>query len=139
VGKLVELEYAMSDVEFPAMRREVLDALAALADAEYQQRVWVRREYPRLDFFDDVKARVNALYDDCQVLPAPESRLWTVLLPGDELNRLRALDRVFSPLIDELGAAPDAAYLADPRWADVTKAAGGALAAMVLAGGYWSA
>jgi hypothetical protein len=139
VGDLDELVLAVSDVEFPAMRREVLASLAALSDVEYQERVWVQREYPRLNYYDDLTQNVHVLYDDCQVLPDPSSRLWAVLLPGDELDRLLELDRALGPLIRELGEAADAEYIADPRWSAVTFAAGRALASMVLAGGYWEA
>ena len=139
MGELDQLVFAVSDVEFPAMRREVLTSLAALSDPEYQQKVWVQREYPRLNYFDDLTQNVHVLYDDCQVLPEPDGRLWSVLLPGDEVARLRALDKALGPLIDELGDAPDAVYLADPRWGAVMSAAALALASMVIAGGYWDA
>ena len=84
---------AMSDVEFPAMRLEVVVALAALADGEYQQRTWL--DYDRsAGARDNLDVFVNTLYADWNVLPEPEKALWTVLLPGDEVARLRALDAV---------------------------------------------
>ncbi|MEO7261620.1 MAG: hypothetical protein ABI047_10255 [Jatrophihabitantaceae bacterium] len=110
-----------------------------MSDAEHQQKAWIRRECPQLDYFDDFTQNVHVLYDDCQVLPEPTSRLWSVLLPGDEVDRLRALGKVLDPLIDELGDAPDAVYLADPRWAAVRSTAVLALASMIRAGGYWDA
>ena len=126
----------MSDVEYPAMRREVMRALAAFSDPEYQERVWVQRNYPDPNFYDDLTQNVHVLYDDCQVLPDPVSRLRWVLLDGDELKRLRALDGVLGPMIDELGEAPDATYLQDSRWPSVMSTASRALSAMVLAGGF---
>ena len=126
----------MSEVKYPVMRLEVLSAVAALSDTEYQQRVWIGRESPTPKFYDDLTANVHVLYDDCQVLPDPESALGTVLLPGDEVARLRDLDQLFGPLIDTLGDAPDSVYLASPQWAAVVRAASRALSAMVLAGGF---
>jgi hypothetical protein len=138
-GEPGQLVPAVSDVAFPAMRREVLKSLAALSDPDYQQKVWVQREYPRLNYFDDLMQNVHVLYDGCQVLPEPHDRLWSVLLHGDEVARLRALDKALAPLVDELGDAPDVIYLADPRWDAVMSAAALALASIVLAGGYWDA
>ena len=136
MAQLDHLVLPVSDVEFSAMRREVLRALAALSDRDYQRRVWELKQYPGTGFYDDLTQNINVLYDDCQVLPEPESRLWSVLLPGDELARLAAVDRVLGRMIDELGEAPDEMYLADPRWATVMTAAGRALASMILAGGF---
>ena len=126
----------MTSVEYPAMRREVMRALAAFSDRDYQERVWVPRNYPHLNFYDDLTQNVHVLYDDSQVLPDPESRGRWVLLPGDELDRLRALDSVLGPMIDELGEVSDAAYLQDSRWPSVISTASQALSAMVLAGGF---
>src|SRR4051794_14371075 len=69
------------------MRREVMRALASLADREYQDRVWRARIYPGLDFHDDFKANIDCLFDDRAVLPDPEKRSGSVLLPGDEMHR----------------------------------------------------
>src|SRR5215217_473947 len=123
---------SVNAVEFTAMRREVLRALAALSDGDYQMLAWVSGQHRGIGAHDDLTQNVHILYDDCQVLPMPESRLGPILLPGDEVDRLRALDRILGRLIDDLGDAPDTAYLADPRWAEVISAAGRALASMVL-------
>ena len=124
----------MSDVEYPDMRRQVIRALAALSDSQYQQRVWVQRNVADPSFYDDLTQNIHVLYDDCQVLPQPESRLRWVLIEGDEVGRLRALDKLLGPMIDDLGDAPDATYLQDGRWPAVMSAASSALSAMVLSG-----
>jgi len=77
-------------VRFPSMRRDVMFALASLADRRYQEAVWVRRKAPP-GYGDDLKAAVNVLYHDCQVLPDPDTRAGTVLLAGEERDRLREL------------------------------------------------
>jgi hypothetical protein len=124
----------MTMVEYPAMRREVVRALAAFADRGYQHRVCELRQYPGDNFYDDLTQNVHVVYDDCQVLPDPLRRLGSVLVPGDEVDRLRALDSVLGPLIDDLGGVPDSAYVRDPRWSAVMSAAAAALTSMVLAG-----
>src|SRR6478735_10589955 len=82
----------MPDVKFPAMRQQTTTALAALADREYQQRVWIAREYPREGFYDALTLNVNTLYD--MVLPDPKARLGVVLLNESEIELLTDLERL---------------------------------------------
>jgi hypothetical protein len=116
------------DVKYPEMRREVVNALAALADPEYQQRVWIERNYPRDNFFDDLSLNINILYD--MVLPDPVPRIGAVLLDENEVDQLIRLEKVLGPLIAELRDAPDSRYLSDPRWKQVVDAASSALSCM---------
>lgn len=118
----------MTDVKFSAMRQQTMTALAALADREYQQRVWIAREYPREGFYDDLTLNVNTLYDT--VLPDPRSRLGVVLRDKSEVARLDELDQLLGPLVDDRRDAPDQQYLSDPRWSEVVAAAASALSAM---------
>ena len=115
------------------MRYQTISAPAALSDEEYQQRVWIRREYPRAGYFDDFTLNIHVLYDDCVVIPDP-ARKWSTA--WSEIVRLHALDQVLGPLLHELGDASDATYLADPRWPTVRVRAGTAVMAMILAGGF---
>jgi hypothetical protein len=131
VEELDHLVLAVTSVDFPAMRRDVMGSLAALSDPAHQES-WI----PGARTGDDLSWHVHVLYDDCQVLPDPETRLGTVLVAGPEVERLRALDRALGPLIDEWGDVPDVVYLGDSRWPQVVRAAGAALSAIVLAGGY---
>lgn len=118
----------MPDVKFPAMRQQTVTALTALADRDYQQRVWIDREYPHAGFYDDLTLNVNMLYDT--VLPDPRSRLGVVLLSESEVARLDELEQLLGPLIDDLGDTYDQQYLSDPRWSEVVAAAASALSAM---------
>lgn len=126
------LVQAVTPVDFPRMRDDVMFALACLSDRRYQERVWVSNEGPP-NYSDDLTANVNILYDDCQVLPDPQSRVGSVLLATDEVERLHDLHAVLGPLIDELGEAPDGDYLDNRRWALVVEESAAALAAMVRA------
>lgn len=118
----------MMGVKYPQMRQEVAGALAALADPDYQQRVWVNRIYPRENFYDDLTLNVNILYD--MVLPDPKSRIGTVLVNEDEADQLTRLEEVLGPLVAELRDEPDDRYLSDPRWKEVVVAARSALSCM---------
>ncbi|WP_410870178.1 SCO4402 family protein [Nocardia sp. A7] len=120
----------MTDVQYPEMRKSVIEALASFADPEYQRRVWINRQFPQENFYDDLDVNVSILYDDCVVVPDPRSRIGTVLVDTPEVDRLIELDQVLDPLIRRLGNAPDATYLGDSEWPLVVAAARAALAAM---------
>lgn len=122
--------------KYPSMRWSVLDAVASLADEEYQRQMWVGTSAPTPGVFDDLTLNVNILFDDCEVLPDPTRALGAVLVPGDDMGRLRRLGEVLSSLIDRHGSEPDINYLNDPEWKEVVRLAGLALAAMVRARGF---
>jgi hypothetical protein len=126
----------MTEVRFPAMRREVLRSLASLSDVDYQRRVWIERVYPHGDFFDDFSQCLNTLYDDSLVLPEPGERVGHVLVDGEEISRLRDLGRVLDQLISVHDDESDESYLTDPAWSEVVTLSGLALAAMVRAWGF---
>ncbi|QIS05968.1 hypothetical protein F5X71_29920 [Nocardia brasiliensis] len=130
-----ELGSPVTRVRYPEARRAVINAVAALSDLEYQKRVWLERVYPHENFYDDLDTNVHILYDDYRILPDAESALGDVLVPGDEIERLRTLGRVLDPVIEELGDCPDSRYVAHKQWPVVTRAASAALSAMVLSGG----
>ncbi|MFE1592253.1 hypothetical protein [Nocardia sp. NPDC058705] len=120
----------MDTVQFPQMRATVLSALEALADPEYQQRVWLERRFPQERFYDDLDENIHALYDDCVVLPDPRDRIGTILIDDEEAAALVNLGRVLTPLIDDLGDASDSVYVGDARWSSVVAAARAAFAAL---------
>lgn len=117
----------MSDITFPAMRDEVIGALQSLASIEHQRRTWGVVE-PGRSHFEDLTLVLNQLFDNL-VLPDP-SRAVGAVIRTIEVDSLDALNAVLSPMIDDLGDAPDAAYMADDRWPAVVQRAGIALAAM---------
>jgi hypothetical protein len=129
VAALAELEPAMNQVRFPGLRFQVLDAIESLADRKYQERVWLRHEMPRPGYYDDLDLQVHTLFDDTAVLTEPESTVGEILHPSETVA-MRRLGEVLGPLIKELGDAPDSAYLADPRWAEVVRLAAEALAVL---------
>lgn len=122
----------MKEVEFTEMRTEVINAIGALADRGYQQRVWVGHEYPSQDYYDDLTLNINILYNDTRVLPDPGDAVGSILFPT-EVKELRFLAEALTPLIDELGDSDDVTYLSDPRWDEVVSRAGDALQFMKLA------
>jgi hypothetical protein len=111
-----------------------MQAVAALADPEYQRRVWIDRILPEENYYDELTLNVHILYDDSTALPEPRTAIGDILVDGDEIPRLATLGRILGPMIEELGDAPDIEYLDDNRWPSLVRAAESALAAMVLAG-----
>lgn len=125
----------MTDVEFPAMRREVAGALASLADPGYQRRAWIDRQFDTPNAYEDLTLVLNILYDDTQVLPDPRQRIGTVLIAGSEIDALEALARPLTTVLDRLGNAETSTYLAAAEWPEVVRSAAVALASMVRRGG----
>ncbi|MDT0486992.1 SCO4402 family protein [Streptomyces doebereineriae] len=114
----------MTDVEFPEMRENVLSAVRALSDAEYQNRVWIRREYPHEGYFDDFSLNLNILYDDTLVLEDPALALGKVLRSHEEVSVMAELaERIDLVLREEGSGRSDAEYLRSRHWAGVLIAA----------------
>ncbi|TCK20424.1 SCO4402 family protein [Pseudonocardia endophytica] len=119
---LAIMESPVETIRYGDFRAAVVDALRVLADPEYQERVWIRHEFPPGIKYDELDYRVHILFDDMVVLPDPEPAIGALIYP-DEVDTLRALGAVFESLIDELGDVGDAEYLAHPRWTDVVRGA----------------
>jgi hypothetical protein len=117
-----------SQVTFPEMRNEVIAAVRSLSDPLHQATRWGRYE-EGVNYYDDLTINVNTLYDDCQVLPSPETAVPDVLYEA-EVPAFRALERALGPMIRELGNRPDEDYLSDAGWSVVVDAARDALFAM---------
>lgn len=129
-----QLVLTMSDVRFPAMRREVVRALASLADIDYQRRAWVGGEFSEPTVYEDLTMNINVLFDDTQVLPDPTQRLGTVLFASDEVPAPAALGALLDEVLDRLGTAGADVYIDDHEWPEVARRASMALAAMVRRG-----
>lgn len=124
-----EVVDAMTEIEFPSMRDEVRGALERLSDRNHQQAVWVEHRLPHENYYDELKLEIHILFDDIDVCEDPDRWVGAVLFPS-EVEPFRPLGQALDTLLDDLGDAPDAAYLTDPRWDDVLRLAAAALAAM---------
>ncbi len=111
-------------VQFPDMRRTVIEALQALSDPEYQRRVWVERTYPKPGFYDDLTHNVNVLYDDTSVAEDPRAQIGVTLENEAEAAAIENLTAVLDPLLDSLPTKlEDAQVISRPEWSAVVKAA----------------
>lgn len=121
----------MTDVRYPDMRVNVIDAVRDLADPEYQWKVWVRQESPRDDFGFNFDFSLNIL-DDLRILEAPEETLGGVLRGREEVDAMRTLANALNSLFDQLGTnLSDEQYITSPQWVDVVGAAKEALTALL--------
>jgi len=114
----------MNGVEFPEMRAAVIDAVKALADEEYQRRVWVHKVYPKEGYYDDFSMNVNLLFDDTLVLDGPDRHLGTILATQAEVEAMESLGSSLLELLDAQGRdKSDLEYIEAPEWNSVVVAA----------------
>lgn len=115
-------------VEFPEMRAEAIEALRAIADPDYQRRMWVEEvgQHPRI--IENLDTNIHILYDDTRVAEVPYERIGTILRTESEARALEEFDHVMSPFLDSLdSAADDATIIAMPQWQAIVAAAQKAL------------
>ena len=118
----------MSGVRYPEMRNDIIDALRALADRTYQQRVWVDRIYPRPGYYDDLTHNINVLYDDTLVAEDPSSQVGVSLKDGREVAAIEALKEILDPILDSISPDDsDLDVISRPDWTNVVIAAGNAI------------
>jgi hypothetical protein len=103
---------AVTRVEFPEWRNEVVDAVRSLSDPAYQQRIWVERDFPHANFHDALDECIHVLFDDADVLPEPSHRLGVLLRNEAEVEALRPLGVLLDAIIDDLEDAAAEQYLA---------------------------
>lgn len=116
----------MSEIRFPEMRNEIVRAVKALADPEYQWSAWIRRELPPGEY-DEFTHRIHILYDDTQVLEDPDAAIGVYLRSQSEANAMRKLAQAIDSLFNELGTElSDEEYLRAPGWSSIVEAANAA-------------
>ncbi|MFI2240924.1 SCO4402 family protein [Streptomyces chrestomyceticus] len=118
----------MKSVEFPERRDEVISAVRALSDPEYQRRVWVERAYPQSGFFDDFTLNVNIL-GDAGVWDYPRETIGCTLASVAEAEAMESLVARLEETLEGVGReSPDSDFLASCLWPGVVEAARSALA-----------
>ncbi|WP_200839664.1 SCO4402 family protein [Streptomyces sp. SLBN-115] len=120
-----ELEFSeLSDVDLPDMRMNVISAVEALSDREYQRRVWIERDYPSGEYFDDFTLNVNILYDDTLVLEDPAATLGLILRSREEVEAMAQLASALNELFRGEGKEKaDEEYVESPLWDVVVRSA----------------
>ena len=113
---------------YPNMRSELIDHLSALADPEYQERVWVKHQPAPGIEYDEFDYVVHFLFDDTSLATDPESCIGWYLTNEREVVAVRIVVNSINVLFDKCGKClKDSEYLAKPEWLDVVAAAKTAL------------
>ncbi|TQJ52685.1 hypothetical protein FBY34_0385 [Streptomyces sp. SLBN-115] len=106
------------------MRMNVISAVEALSDREYQRRVWIERDYPSGEYFDDFTLNVNILYDDTLVLEDPAATLGLILRSREEVEAMAQLASALNELFRGEGKEKaDEEYVESPLWDVVVRSA----------------
>lgn len=129
-----ELGRAMSShegVRYPDIRAEVLDTLRNLSDPEYQQRVWVDRQFPTQNYYDDFDMVIHTLYDDTTLADDTRSAIGPILRDEAEARLVEAVIQALEEVFDVCKISADFEVLrACPGWPKVMEAAAAAWRAM---------
>lgn len=117
-------------IEYPDMRASAIYMLRSLADPEHQQRIWIEGDLPNWRYWD----ALDMIVRDSEMNGLDEEDLsGQVGLTFENAEEAAAVQKVYEllwPLVDKLGDADDAVYVADPVWPEIVAAAQAALAAL---------
>ncbi|WP_169950999.1 SCO4402 family protein [Microbispora sp. H11081] len=115
---------AARQVHWPEQREDVLNALRALGDRDYQEQHWRSGQG-----WPDLIAAVHWLIDDTFIDQAGVRALIPQLFRDEqEADRVQLVVDALLRVLDDLGpTAPDPAYLDHPTWISVLHAANAAL------------
>lgn len=121
----------MSNTKYPEMRKELVGHLQALADPEYQQRVWVEGGSEGAIQHDEFDYAVHFLYDDTQLARDTRSTIGSILRDTGEVDRIETLVSAIEGIFQRYGTElSDAQYIGLPEWRSVVGAAREALTAV---------
>lgn len=109
----------------------ILSAIRDLADADYQERVWVRGEGPEVDSSTEAVCRLWDDYDLPGFLSDGRRKHW---LSNEQLAALRAFEAALGGYLACDGdQGDDAARIASPEWQELRERARSTLAAFPAA------
>ncbi|WP_206506678.1 SCO4402 family protein [Streptomyces chrestomyceticus] len=121
---------SQAEVQFPEMRERIISAVRHLSDPQYQQKVWLNKEYPHDGYYDDFTLTFNSLQDTA-VLDDTTAAIGITLTSSAEAVPMQHLADRLDNIIDTVGGqAPDSVFLTSPLWDSVVDAAQRALEAL---------
>ncbi len=105
-------------------RDEMLYYLNALADPDYQLRVWVHGEEVPGIGQDRFGFAMTFFYEDTMLFEAPERNVGTILISDHEAVCMTKLAAAVGRVLNQLGEdRHDSDYIACPHWRAVVSAA----------------
>jgi hypothetical protein len=119
-------------VQLPHKRNEMMHYLQALADTDYQLRVWIRGEGSGEMSQDCLGYALTFFFEDTMLAEAPERNIGTILTSVQEVASVRKLTQNLENLLNQLGDnCSDLEYISSPLWRPVVAAAQDAVNACV--------
>lgn len=107
-------------IAYPEMRNYMIESIRALADEDYQQRVWINGEMPTDKYEDCFDFAINCLFDDLSLDTDWEKAIGAVLEDETELTAVQNLVRILDELIDKIGKdKPDIDFINAQEWPTV--------------------
>jgi hypothetical protein len=111
-------------MKFPEQRQELIETLQALSDRNYQESVWLKKEYSDRVIYDCLDYVIHFLFDDTSLADEPEKLIGYILANQEEVELIREVIKALDKLLSELGIdKTDAEYLSSILWNDVIKTA----------------
>jgi hypothetical protein len=108
----------------PHRRNEMIHYLQALADTDYQLRVWVHGEVDPEIGQDCLGYALTFFFEDTMLAEAPERNIGTILYSMQEVVGLHKLTNALENLLHQLGDdLSDWEYISSPYWRPVVAAA----------------
>ena len=105
-------------------RDEMLHYLSAMADLDYQVRVWVHGEEVAGIGQDCLGYALTFFYEDTMLFEAPERNVGTILASAHEAACMNKLATALGRVLKQLGEdRHDSDYIACPHWRAVVSAA----------------
>jgi hypothetical protein len=118
------LERAVTGVRFPQIRQGLVDALAVLADPEYQRRVWLEHQSDERGSCYTWDMAVHALFDDSGLVD-PGFEVDGVFRSDEEDAAVRAVMDAIDEVFAEVGTteAPIQEIVRSSAWQQVVERA----------------
>lgn len=102
-----------------------------MADINYQQQVWVKKQYPPGVQYDDFDRVVHVLMDDTLLKDAPEKTIGTILEDEAEMHVVTAVIGAIDHVLKMHGTElTDEEYIHTAEWTQVVETAQAALLVM---------
>jgi hypothetical protein len=115
-------------VLLPQKRSEMFHYLQALANPDYQERVWVNGDYYPEIGHDGFGYVVTFFFEDTMLAEAPEKNVGTILESVEEAHLIRQVCSAILQVVRVVGdEQPDVEYISHPEWQVVVESASEAI------------
>lgn len=115
-------------VLLPHKRNEMFHYLQALANPDYQERVWVNGDYYPEIGHDSFGYVLTFFFEDTMLAEAPENNVGTILESPEEAQLIRRVCGAILQVIDVVGdEQPDVEYISCAEWQFVVESASEAI------------